>query len=105
MLSRRMKPQLCYRGYLFNSDSFKNGRVYWRCKESRRGTCVARVLTTESNLIEKHTDHDHEQNVHAADGKKVITLDECYAYFCNNQSKSYASTASANSLKIGRLEL
>lgn len=80
-MSRRMKPQLCYRGFMFNSDSFKNGRVYWRCKDSRRGTCMARVLTTETNLIEKQPQHNHPPNAQSAAGKKVITLDECYDYF------------------------
>lgn len=88
-MSRRMKPQLCYRGFLFNSDSFKNGRVYWRCKESRRGTCVARVLTTATNLIEKQPLHNHTENASSAVGKKAISLDECYAYFCNNHSKPH----------------
>lgn len=110
VLSRRMKPQLYYRGYLFNSDSFKNGRVYWRCKESRRGSCMARVLTTETNLIEKQPQHDHDQHTNATIGKKVITLDECYAYFTvNNVIKSATTSKSetppSKSHKVRGLEL
>lgn len=85
MLSRRDKPQLYYQGYLFNSDSFKNGRVYWRCSETRRGTCIARVLTTDHNLIEKQPIHDHPPNEQYVEGKKIISLSDCYAYFSDSQ--------------------
>lgn len=104
-MSRRMKPQLCYQGFLFNSDSFKNGRVYWRCKESRRGSCIARALTTETELIVKQPNHNHPEDVGAAEGKKVISMDECYAYFRFNHKKSDSkdNDAPTNSLRIDAL--
>lgn len=88
VLSRRGKPQLHYQGYLFNSDSMKNGRVYWRCSEKRRGTCMARLLTTSDNLIEKQPYHDHPPNTYRTDGKKLITFKECFQYFCWSQKET-----------------
>lgn len=81
LMSRRGKPQLSYRGYLFNSDGVKNGRVYWRCSETRRGTCMARVLTTENSLLERQPTHDHLPNKARVDGKKTLSASECYQYF------------------------
>lgn len=80
-MSRRGKPQLYYQGYLFNSDGVKNGRVYWRCSETRRGSCMARVLTTEDNLYEKQPTHDHKPNEARVEGKKQLTISECYTFF------------------------
>lgn len=85
VLSRRGKPQLCYQGYLFNSDAIKNGRVYWRCSETRRSTCAARLLTIQDKLIEKQPSHDHLPNVNRLDGKTQISFEECYTYFLNSQ--------------------
>lgn len=81
VLSRRGKPQLCYQGYLFNSDAIKNGRVYWRCVETRRSTCAARLLTIQDKLIEKQPIHDHEPNSFRVDGKKLISYESCIEYF------------------------
>lgn len=88
VLSRRGKPQLYYQGYLFNSDAIKNGRVYWRCSETRRSTCAARLLTINKKLIEKQPKHDHEPNTCRVDGKKFITFDECYEFFTINQKSN-----------------
>lgn len=88
VLSRRGKPQLCYQGHLFNSDAIKNGRVYWRCSETRRSTCSARLLTIQDKLIEKQPIHDHSPNAHRIDGKRFITYEECYKYFENMQNKN-----------------
>lgn len=95
VLSRRGKPQLCYQGHLFNSDAIKNGRVYWRCSETRRSTCAARLLTIQDKLIEKQPIHDHEPNAQRIDGKRFISYNECYNYFLNlekhNESKQAAT--------------
>lgn len=80
-MSRRGKPQLYYEGYLFNSDAIKNGRVYWRCSETRRSTCMARLLTTRDKLIEKQPIHDHQPNEYRVDGKKFISFEECLRHF------------------------
>lgn len=96
-MSRRGKPQLFYKGYIFNSDSVKNGRVYWRCSETRRGSCVARVLTTNDQLIEKQPFHDHRPNLNRIEGKKVVSFAECYAFFnaqTTEQSKCEGSDGS-----------
>lgn len=85
VLSRRGKPQLYYQGHLFNSDAIKNGRVYWRCSETRRSTCAARLLTVNEKLIEKQPHHDHPPNTCRVDGKKFISFEECYYFFANNQ--------------------
>lgn len=84
VLSRRGKPQLYYQGYLFNSDSVKNGRVYWRCSETRRGSCMARLLTTSTNLIEKQPIHDHQPNNRRIEGKRIISFTECHDYYMRN---------------------
>lgn len=88
VMSRRGKPQLYYQGYLFNSDGVKNGRVYWRCSETRRGTCMARVLTTQHSLLEKQPRHDHEPNTARVHGKKFLSLRECYLFFKSTKSET-----------------
>lgn len=93
VLSRRGKPQLCYQGHLFNSDAIKNGRVYWRCSETRRSTCSARLLTIQDKLIEKQPDHDHPPNEHRIDGKRFISYEECYQYFENLQKQNECKQA------------
>lgn len=85
MLSRRGRPQLYYQGYLFNSDAIKNGRVYWRCSETRRSTCAARLLTIQDKVIEKQPIHDHPPNTNRVDGKKLISFEECYDFFINSE--------------------
>lgn len=95
MLSRRGKPQLYYQGHLFNSDAIKNGRVYWRCSETRRSTCAARLLTIRDKLIEKQPVHDHEPNKYRVDGKSFISFNECYEYFSSNQKSESKSKQSA----------
>lgn len=92
VLSRRSKPQLCYQGYLFNSDAIKNGRVYWRCSETRRSTCAARMLTIQDKLIEKQPIHDHPPNAHRLDGKTPISFEECYDYYVHNQKMADTKT-------------
>lgn len=87
VLSRRGKPQLIYQGHLFNSDAIKNGRVYWRCSETRRSTCAARLLTTQYKLIEKQPYHDHPPNAYRIDGKKQISYEDCHEYFTKNQKE------------------
>lgn len=87
MLSRRGKPQLLYEGHLFNTDAVKKGRVYWRCTETRRSTCMARVLTTETNLVEKQPYHDHKPVHGRVDGKQFISLDECMRMFAADLQK------------------
>lgn len=81
VMSRRGKPQLYYGGHLFNSDAVKNGRVYWRCSETRRSTCMARLITTNNDLVEKQPYHDHAPIHERVDGKKVISLDACMRIF------------------------
>lgn len=103
VLSRRGKPQLYYQGFLFNSDAIKNGRVYWRCSETRRSTCAARLLTIQDKLIEKQPCHDHQPNAHRVDGKKYISFEECYEYFDNIQ-KTMETKSNQNSTKIEFLE-
>lgn len=85
VLSRRGKPQLYYKGHLFNSDAIKNGRVYWRCSETRRSTCAARLLTINDKLIEKQPIHDHPPNMCRVEGKKFISFEDCYNFFSSNQ--------------------
>lgn len=81
VMSRRNKPQLYYEGHLFNCDAVKNGRVYWRCSETRRSTCMARLITTKHDLHEKQPYHDHLPLDQRVEGKKVISLDECMRIF------------------------
>lgn len=87
VLSRRGKPQLYYQGYLFNSDAIKNGRVYWRCVETRRSTCAARLLTIQDKLIEKQPIHDHVPNTYRVDGKKLISYEACHNYFTTSEKQ------------------
>lgn len=81
VLSRRGKPQLFYNGHLFTKDGFVNGRVYWRCSETRRGTCMARLLTTTNSLTEKQPIHDHPPNPNRTQGKKFLSFTECLKFF------------------------
>lgn len=104
VLSRRGKPQLYYQGFLFNSDAIKNGRVYWRCSETRRSTCAARLLTIQDKLIEKQPVHDHPPNAHRVDGKKFISFEECYDVFLNSQ-KSPESKMKQELRKIEYLDV
>lgn len=90
VLSRRGKPQLYYQGYLFNTDAIKNGRVYWRCVETRRSTCAARLLTIQDKLIEKQPIHDHQPNSYRVDGKRLISYECCHEYFTNSQKHNIA---------------
>lgn len=88
VLSRRGKPQLLYRSYLFNSDAIKNGRVYWRCSENRRNGCAARLLTIQDKLIEKYPTHDHPPYAFRVEGKQFISFEECYGFFESGQKLS-----------------
>lgn len=90
VLSRRGKPQLLYQGYLFNSDAIKNGRVYWRCVETRRSTCAARLLTIQDKLIEKQPIHDHQPNSYRVDGKRFISYESCNDYFTTSEKQVIA---------------
>lgn len=90
VLSRRGKPQLYYQDYLFNSDAIKNGRVYWRCVETRRSTCAARLLTVQDKLIEKQPHHDHPPNSFRVDGKRLITYEACHDYFITSEKQTEA---------------
>ncbi|XP_055304412.1 modifier of mdg4-like isoform X15 [Sitodiplosis mosellana] len=103
VLSRRGKPQLYYQGYLFNSDAIKNGRVYWRCSETRRSTCAARLLTIQDKLIEKQPIHDHSPNANRVDGKKFISFEECYDFFISSQ-KAMESKVKPDLSKIEYLD-
>lgn len=103
MLSRRGKPQLYYQGFLFNSDAIKNGRVYWRCSETRRSTCAARLLTIQDKLIEKQPIHDHPPNANRVDGKKFISFEECYDFFVNSQ-KAMESKSKPDLSKVEYLD-
>lgn len=77
VLSRRGKPQLLYKGYLFNSDSICNGRTYWRCSETRRGSCMSRLVTTAVSIDEKQPYHDHPPKMSRVEGKKELSA---YSY-------------------------
>lgn len=101
VLSRRGKPQLCYQGHLFNSDAIKNGRVYWRCSETRRSTCLARLLTMQDKLIEKQPRHDHEPNAQRIDGKRFISYEECCKYFTKLQAQTEQDK---NAIKVEYLD-
>lgn len=72
MLSRRGKPQLLYNDYLYNADSVLNGRSYWRCAETRRGSCMARLVSTASTVFEKQPQHDHPPKYSRLQGKRVL---------------------------------
>lgn len=74
VLSRRGKPQLLYKGYLYNSDSTSNGRTYWRCSETRRGSCMARLVSTNDTVFEKQPIHDHPPKISRVEGKRVIEM-------------------------------
>lgn len=93
-MSRRGKPQLYYQGHLFNSDAIKNERVYWRCSETRRSTCAARMLTIQDKLIEKQPIHDHPPNAQRIDGKKFISFEQCYNFFLTSQKTIETKTKS-----------
>lgn len=86
LLSRRGKPQLLYKGYLYNRDSFSNGRSYWRCTETRRGTCVSRLITTIDTVYEKQPHHDHMPNKHRFAGKQIITAFEYNSFLLKDFS-------------------
>lgn len=72
MLSRRGKPQLLYNDYLYNSDSVLNGRTYWRCAETRRGSCMARLVSTANTVFEKQPLHDHPPKYSRLQGKRLL---------------------------------
>lgn len=72
VLSRRGRPQLLYNGYLYNSDAMSNGRTYWRCSETRRGSCVARLVSTSDTVYEKQPIHDHEPKRSRLEGKRIL---------------------------------
>ena len=104
VLSRRGKPQLYYQGYLFNSDAIKNGRVYWRCSETRRSTCAARLLTIQDKLVEKQPIHDHPPNTNRVDGKKFISFAECYDFFVNSSPTIGSKTKAGHLEKVEYLD-
>lgn len=90
VLSRRGKPQLLYKGYLYNSDSTANGRTYWRCSETRRGSCMARLVSTNNTVYEKQPIHDHEPNMSRVEGKRLletVSYKEYINYFTTGKIK------------------
>lgn len=58
-MSLQRCPQLKYRGYLFNKDSVRKNKIYWRCIAARRSTCTARLLTIDKTVVETQPEHDH----------------------------------------------
>lgn len=72
VLSRRGKPQLLYKGYLYNADTVLNGRSYWRCAETRRGSCMARLVSTATTVFEKQPQHDHPPKNSRLHGKRLL---------------------------------
>lgn len=87
MLSRRGRPQLLYKQYLYNSDSIANGRTYWRCSETRRGSCVARLVSTSDTVYEKQPIHDHSPKPSRLDGKRILDPIN-YRYYLESVQKS-----------------
>lgn len=79
-LSRRGKPQLLYHDFLYNSDSTSNGRTYWRCSETRRGSCLARLVTSDDTVYEKQPLHDHPPKHSRLEGKKALEFITYKAY-------------------------
>ncbi|KAL3675686.1 hypothetical protein R1sor_025634 [Riccia sorocarpa] len=63
--------QLVFKGYLYEFESQKLERVYWRCTEVKRG-CKGRAIEDANGLREGRNSHDHPSRTMEIGVKRVL---------------------------------
>lgn len=53
-----------------------NGRTYWRCSETRRGSCMGRLVSSGNTVFEKQPLHDHAPKSSRVYGKKYLDTED-----------------------------
>lgn len=59
ILSKRSHPQLVHDGYSFNCERVMKFKKVWRCSQSHKTKCRARIATVNSELIVVNPHHNH----------------------------------------------
>lgn len=74
--SQKNKPQLLYRGYVFNKKTtYQNGNVAWRCADISKFKCPASCIVNGTRFTRSRLEHNHVSRK-ATYSKKDVFLSE-----------------------------
>lgn len=65
--SRQKQIQLVHNGYVYCKDTQRGGKVYWRCRQFRKGVCSARIITVNEKIASQPKDHTHDPEEYKKD--------------------------------------